>query len=96
MIMASIESASHPFVVRIWLEETADEAGQASWRGHITHVPSGTRRYLQDLEDIIYFILPYLEGMGVTPDSRLRLKRWLRSMSSRSDGSHAEAREARL
>jgi hypothetical protein len=63
--MDSIEATSHPFIVRIWLEETPEEAGQAVWRGHITHVPSGTRRYLKSLEDITAFIVSYLEGMGV-------------------------------
>ena len=32
------------FIVRIWVEETAEESGRSSWRGHITHVPSGERR----------------------------------------------------
>jgi hypothetical protein len=59
------EANTHPFVVKIWLEETAKEAGQATWRGHITHVPSGERRYLRDLGEIEAFITPYLERMGV-------------------------------
>jgi hypothetical protein len=59
------ESNTHPFIVKIWLEEMAQEAGQATWRGHITHVPSGTRRYIQALDDILIFIAPYLRQMGV-------------------------------
>jgi hypothetical protein len=59
------ESDTHPFIVKIWLEETAEEAGRATWRGHITHVPSGERRYIQDLDSISAFIAPYLEAMGV-------------------------------
>jgi hypothetical protein len=59
------EVNTHPFVVKIWLEESAEEAGQATWRGYITHVPSGKRRYLQTLDDIIAFIVPYLEELGV-------------------------------
>jgi hypothetical protein len=59
------ESTTHPFIVKIWLEELAQEAGHATWRGHITHVPSGKRRYIQDLGDIIAFITPYLRQMGV-------------------------------
>ena len=58
------EAHTHPFIVKIWLEESAEEAGQATWRGYITHVPSGQRRYLQSLDDIILFIKPYLEAMG--------------------------------
>jgi hypothetical protein len=60
-----LETTVHPFIVRIWLEETAEEAGQAVWRGHITHVPSGERRYLKELDDIVAFVAPYLEEMGV-------------------------------
>lgn len=59
------ELNTHPFIVKVWLEETAEEAGQATWRGHITHVPSGRRRYLKDLNEIRAFIAPYLEEMGV-------------------------------
>lgn len=59
------ERNTHPFIVKIWLEETAEESGQATWRGYITHVPSGRRRYLQTLDDILAFIVPYLEEIGV-------------------------------
>ena len=55
------------FVVTIWLEETAEEAGTATWRGHVTHVPSGERRYLKRLEDIVDFVRPYLARMGIKP-----------------------------
>ena len=58
--MVSPEPNLHSFVVRLWLEETAEETGRAAWRGHITHVPSGTRRYLTELSDIAAFITPYL------------------------------------
>jgi hypothetical protein len=84
MDMDLYEATSHPFIVRIWLEETADEAGRATWRGHITHVPSGKRQYLQDLDDIITFIAPYLAGMGVKLglgwQITRRLKRWKLSL----------------
>ena len=66
--MDVLESNTHSFIVKVWLEETAEEAGQATWRGHITHVPSGERRYLQDLDKIAAFIAPYLEEMGVKLD----------------------------
>jgi hypothetical protein len=53
------------FIVKIWLEETAEEAGIAVWRGHVTHVPSGKRRYIKELADVRAFIAPYLQRMGV-------------------------------
>ena len=59
------ETDTHSFIVTRWLEETEQEAGRATWRGHITHVPSGTRRYLSNVGDIIDFIIPYLKRMGV-------------------------------
>jgi hypothetical protein len=65
--MDLIEFNTHSFIVKIWLEETAEEAGEATWRGHITHVPNGERRYVQDLDEITAFIAPYLERMGVKP-----------------------------
>jgi len=46
----------------------------AIWRGHITHVPSGTRRYIENLNDIPLFIRPYLERVGV----KFRRFDWLR------------------
>ena len=56
--------SSQSFVIRIWLEETADEAGALSWRGHISHVPSGKRRYFQDMQAIVAFIQPYVGRLG--------------------------------
>ena len=53
------------FIVKVWLEEAAGETGPAVWRGSITHVSSGKRRYLKDLDEIRAFIVPYLEAMGV-------------------------------
>ena len=67
------ESYTHSFVVKIWLEDEA----QVRWRGHITHVPGGERRYVDDLSEIQAFIAPYLEEMGVEPGALTRLKRWL-------------------
>jgi hypothetical protein len=75
------EFATHSFIIRIWREEIEEEAGQATWRGHITHVPGGERRYLRSLGDIAAFIAPYIEemGVGVGPRGRIRqfLERWL-------------------
>jgi hypothetical protein len=61
----SFEATAHSFVLRIWLEETEQEAGSAIWRGQISHVPGGERRYLDNLDGIVAFIIPYLEKMGV-------------------------------
>ena len=56
---------THSFVVKVWLEETVEEAGRARWRGHVTHVASGERRYLESVSSVAAFIRPYLERWGV-------------------------------
>ncbi len=68
---------SHSFIVKVWLEEALEDGAEAAWRGHITHVPSQERRYLQTLDDAVDFVAPYLERLGVKPHSyrRGRLKR---------------------
>lgn len=64
--MEHTETTTHSFIIRIWLEETALEAGKARWRGHITHIPSNKRYFLNNrLEGIATFVVPYLEAMGV-------------------------------
>jgi hypothetical protein len=59
------EHTTNSFVVRIWLEETAEEANTPSWRGHVTHIPSNVRRYIENVDDIANFIVPYLEALGI-------------------------------
>ena len=59
------DTTIHSFIVKVWLEETAQEAGQATWRGRITHVPGGEQCYFKELDDIPSFIKPHLEAMGV-------------------------------
>jgi hypothetical protein len=76
--MDLLEFNTHSFIVKVWLEETTEEADRAVWRGHITHVPSGERHYLKDLDDITAFIAPYLEKMGVKLGLFWRARRWLK------------------
>lgn len=63
--METLEPHTHSFVVKVWLEDTAEEAGDALWRGHITHVPTKKRQYVQSLDEISAFIGGYLAQMGV-------------------------------
>ena len=62
--METLEPNTHSFIVKVWLEETAEEAGNALWRGHITHVPTKKRQYVQTLDEISAFIRGYLEQIG--------------------------------
>ena len=48
----------------------------SNWHGHITHVPSGDRRYLKELEDIVAFIKSYIGEVDCSVVSHIR--RWLK------------------
>ncbi|GAB4519671.1 MAG: hypothetical protein Kow0047_30930 [Anaerolineae bacterium] len=83
--MNPVNSETHSFVVKIWLEHEADGRRRALWRGHVTHVPSGRRRYFQDLDTLVDFIAQYLEAMGVRLGLGHRLIRWFRRAGSMQD-----------
>lgn len=74
--MDQLEFNTHSFVVKIWRESTDDDQEEGQWRGHITHVPSGERRYLKGLGSIAAFIVPYLVSMGVRLGTFWRLRSW--------------------
>ena len=67
--MDSYEPNTHSFVVKVWREEEASRQNSARWRGHVTHVFSGERRYFQSLADLTRFIEGYLSTLGVQPAS---------------------------
>ena len=73
----------HSFIVKVWIEEDADEEGHATWYGHITRVPDGEQRYLRRLSDIDDFIKPYLKEAGVRFGLSDRIKKWF-SFSNRT------------
>lgn len=62
---SEIQSKTHSFILKLWLEEFDRKGKGAVWRGHITHVTNGKRRYVQHIIEIVNFIVPYLEEMGV-------------------------------
>ncbi len=82
------EPNSHSFVIRIWVEETVAEAGNAVWRGYIKHVLNDNQSYIQDTSDIVAFIEPYLARMGVRTRGRWRMvydaQRWLNRLFKRA------------
>lgn len=77
------EAATHSFVVRIWLAEPADRHRCGRWREHVTHVTSGTRVHVADLDDIRSVISPTIGAMEVRSDVRCRLRRWSRRLVAR-------------
>jgi hypothetical protein len=71
-------SRTFSFVIKIWFETQSQQSGKVFWRGHITHVPSSERKYIQVLEDIPAFIATYLEEAGVRPGLYWQLRRWFK------------------
>jgi hypothetical protein len=76
--MDLIEFNTHSFIIKIWLEEPPASNRWAKWRGHISHVPSGERRYLKNLWEIMAFMAPYLISMGVKVNFIWRIREWLK------------------
>ena len=52
---------------------------KTKWRGHIAHVPSNEKRYFSNLFDIILFILPYLEKIGIRVSIFWQIVNWYKS-----------------
>jgi hypothetical protein len=76
--MLSEEPSTQAFIVRIWREQAGHQPEQATWRGHITHVPSGERCYLKRLNDILLFMVPRLLNTDIPLGWRWRLWYWWR------------------
>ena len=63
--MKPFKEKNHTFILRIWNEPREIEGAAPEWRGVLEHVDSGKRKYLNDLDQIIAFIAPYLRKMGI-------------------------------
>ena len=57
------------FIVKIWIEENDFEIGKV-WRGYITHVTSGNKKYIKNLDEIKIFLDQYIKSMGDEIESR--------------------------
>ena len=77
-----IAPKSESFIVKVWSEDTATPSSKVTWRGYVTHVFSGKRGYVRDLDDITDFIVPYLQALGVTVQKRWRLRQWVKARKS--------------
>jgi hypothetical protein len=91
--MDLLECNTHSFIFKMWLEESAAEAGRATWRGHITHVLSGERSYVKELRDVTTFVRPYLERMGIRLHAIEHFRDWLGQVRARLGGSPARSRK---
>ncbi|HET7035602.1 MAG TPA: hypothetical protein VFI42_07980 [Thermomicrobiaceae bacterium] len=58
--MQPAEAEVHSFIVKFW-RESAWPPDSPLWRGHVTHVPSGARRYVQDYTALLDFMRLYLQ-----------------------------------
>lgn len=75
----------HSFIIKLRLEKALHEGGPTTWHGYITHVPSGKRSYLKDLDGIEAFITPYLEAGGVKTGLRGRMWRRVKGLKSKDE-----------
>jgi hypothetical protein len=71
---------AHAFIIRIWCEPREIEGAPPKCRGVIEHVLTGERYYFQNLDDVLAFLVFYLERMDVKVELCwrviLRLRRW--------------------
>ena len=70
-----LEFDRHSFIIKIWFE--AGDFGQPKWRGHITHVEDGKRRYVEHMQEISSFVGSYLSELEAHPEACGRIRRWL-------------------
>lgn len=67
------------FIIRFWVAQPPANDEPPRWRGQITHVPSGERRYLQSFAELQAFILSYLKVLNVETDEvSEKRRRWWR------------------
>lgn len=78
--MEPLEPGTQSFIVKVWVENNSQTDDHGVWRGHITHVSSGKRRYIKNLDEISDYIAPHLEEIGVKLGMRWRLRSWLRRL----------------
>jgi hypothetical protein len=56
----TIRRLTATFIVRMWAEPTAGEAGD--WRGQVEHVQTGEKRYFREMDKVLDFIAGHLGG----------------------------------
>ncbi|VAW33423.1 hypothetical protein MNBD_CHLOROFLEXI01-4935 [hydrothermal vent metagenome] len=72
-----IEPNSHSFILKVWLIDSDKTQDKQNWRGYLTHVVSGQRRYFDNLSEMNNLLIPYLKGMGTKLPYWWRAYRWL-------------------
>lgn len=63
--MLPIESSTQIFIIRIWLEEIADNDKPALWRGRLIHVPSGESQHFNNMQELIDLMREHLQAINI-------------------------------
>jgi hypothetical protein len=79
--MSLLEDRTAVFIVRVWCERGDGDAAVTEWRGSVEHIQSGHRAFFRNLEAVLEFVRPHLEGIGI--DARERF--WERISSALED-----------
>ena len=82
--MELTDAAIHSFIVKVFVDEPEQGSRSGGWHGHITHVQSGKKGYLNDLDDVCDFIQPYLPKGRPGGKLKSRIKRWLGASSGKN------------
>ena len=79
--MALLEDRTAVFIVRVWCERGDGDAAVTEWRGSVEHIQSGQRAFFRNLEAVLEFVRPHLEGIGIDAQQRF----WERISSALED-----------
>lgn len=84
--MALLEDRTAVFIVRVWCERGDGDAAVTEWRGSVEHIQSGQRAFFRNLEAVLEFVRPHLEGIGIDAQQRF----WERISSALDEPPPAE------
>lgn len=72
--MSLSQESIHSFIIKLWLAGEFEEKKGQEFSGYIIHIPSGEKRYVNNLKGIKTFIEEQLK----TEDKSSRFTRWLK------------------
>jgi hypothetical protein len=76
-VIEDLEFRLQSFVIKVWTDDPDSTCDQRTWRGRITHVPTGESRSITELGEITSFIGAYLKQMGISAEGRRKGRSWL-------------------
>jgi hypothetical protein len=71
-----VDEKIHVFTLRIWREPREVRSAKPKWRGVIIHLATGEKKYFESLDEILTFIVPFIEDMGVRADQVNEPAKW--------------------